>query len=366
MMKLLQKMAVALNLKVKWPKKIVYDPASIESKFEPISTTAPSTATAIANNFNDMFSTSGFDTFAGKDKPKAEEVAAKPESVSDAPAAKGSSNDKMNEYLMKKLAAAEENLEKLKADNEAAEEDRVKQKKIDEETALIKDLKGQISDLKTQTAKNSAKKAADESVAAQEKAQIASRSNNFAGATIIGSRSPEASQVAVATESYDEGRSRASAIQAANARSIASSSGPVLNSVTNSDGSKTTTLGSGLVVTTVDGMTAEKAAITISNRIFELNGTPFYIEEGGVVKEIIAVVKDGKVLLDEKGNPIFEKIVKGKVGDKKFAKNKDKDRAPASITDAADLKRDQEEKLKRERAEYLKLKNLTNEALKRK
>ena len=85
-----------------------------------------------------------------------------------------------------------------------------------------------------------------------------------------------------------------------------------------------------------------------------------------MVKEIIAVVKDGKVLLDEKGNPIYEKIVKGKVGDKKFAKVKDKNRAPAAITDAADLKRDQEEKMKRDRAEYLKLKNLTNGVIKNK
>lgn len=113
-------------------------------------------------------------------------------------------------------------------------------------------------------------------------------------------------------------------------------------------------------------MTSEKVTQTISNKIIELNGTPFYIEEGGMVKEIIAVVKDGKVLLDDKGNPIYEKIVKGKVGDKKFAKAKDKDRTPASITDAADLKRDQEEKLKRDRAEYLKLKNLTNGILKSK
>jgi hypothetical protein len=122
---------------------------------------------------------------------------------------------------------------------------------------------------------------------------------------------------------------------------------------------------SGVGITAIDGMSSEKATQTITSRILELNGTPFYIEEGGMVKEIIAVVKDGKVLLDDKGNPIYEKIVKGKVGDKKFAKMKDKTRAPAAITDAADLKRDQEEKLKRERAEYLKLKNLTNKVLKK-
>ena len=322
----------------------------------------------VPSAFNDMFSnTSNFDSFGPKAKVKADEVVDK---VEDAPVNTGTtaSQDRMNEYLMKKLAAAEENLEKLKADAEEAEEDRAKQKKVDEEAALIKDLKGQISDLKTQSAKNNEKRVAEAAAQASEQSRAASVNNSHSynsGSSVITTRGDAPAAKAQAAESYEAKASAASAPQSSSSRSGSSA---ILSSTSNSDGSRTTTLGSGLVVTTVDGMTTEKAQQTISNRILELNGIPFYIEEGGMVKEIIAVVKDGKVLLDENGQPIFEKIVKGKVGDKKFAaKVKDKkDRAPAAITDAADLKRDQEEKLKRERAEYLKLKNLTNGALKKK
>ncbi|MBC7715121.1 MAG: hypothetical protein H7177_17380, partial [Rhizobacter sp.] len=319
--------------------------------------------TITSNNFSDLYGSGGFDTFAGKEKPKTDGALDKGDSIPGQTTGQ-SSQDKMNDYLLKKLASAEENLEKFKADAAAAEQDKAKQKKVDEETALIKDLKGQISDLKTQTAKSAQKKAADESAAVDSSAQPKSVSRNASANSGSGTISTRAEALAPAPGAENFDGAHISTAAASASRSIASSSGSVLTSVSNSDGSKTTTLASGLVVTTVDGMTAEKAALTISNRIIELNGTPFYIEEGGMVKEIIAVVKDGKVLLDDKGKPVFEKIVKGKVGDKKFAKVKNKDRAPAAITDAADLKRDQEEKLKRERAEYLKLKNLTNDALK--
>ena len=83
-----------------------------------------------------------------------------------------------------------------------------------------------------------------------------------------------------------------------------------------------------------------------------------------MVKEIIPIVKDGKVLVDDKGKPLFEKIVKGKVGDKKFAavdaNPNGGTRAPSSITTPADLSRDQEDQMKRERARYLKLKQITD------
>ena len=138
----------------------------------------------------------------------------------------------------------------------------------------------------------------------------------------------------------------------------------MLTSTNNSDSNRA--IPAGTAFTTLDGMSSEKAIQTISKKIIELNGTPFYIEEAGIIIEIIAVVKDGKILLDEKGNPVYEKIVKGKVDDKAIAKAKDQTRAPAAITNAADLKRDQEEKLKRERVEYLKLKNLTNEIINKK
>lgn len=325
----------------------------------------------IGSNFSDMYNNSNFESFSPKAKIKTEEEA-NPEEFQSTASSTSTAQEKMNDYLMKKLAAAEENLEKLKADTADAEEAREKQKKVDEEAALIKDLKGQIADLKSQTVKNAERKIARESESEEARPSASNIGHAFSSSGLAGASSATRAESIIpkaqAPEKFDAGQVASQASQSAASRS-GSGSGAILSSVSNPDGSKTTTLGSGLVVTTVDGMSLEKVQQTISNRILELNGSPFYIEEGGLVKEIIAVVKDGKVLLDEKGNPIFEKIVKGKVGDKKFAskiKDKKEAREPASITDVADLKRDQEEKLKRERAEYIKLKNITNGALKKK
>ncbi|MEA9358039.1 hypothetical protein SHI21_17535 [Bacteriovorax sp. PP10] len=323
---------------------------------------AQATSSSFANQFNQSFTPGAY----GIDEDDKKDKAEKKEEAVAAPvvAANNAANDTKMTDLMKRLASAEEKVDKMKAANEEAENNRVKQKKIDEENALIKDLKGQIADLKT--AKEKKESSAAVAVAAPVVEQQKSQANNvYASSYSNGSSGAPARQEAApkAADNYDAGRASNSAT---NANSSSGRSGMNSATLTSSNNADNKVLPSGIVITTVDGMTTEKATQTISNRILELNGTPFYIEEGGMVKEIIAVVKDGKVLLDDKGNPIYEKIVKGKVGDKKFAKAKEKGRVPAAITDAADLKRDQEEKMKRERAEYLKLKNLTNGIIKSK
>lgn len=343
------------------------DPKSIESEADSSSSINSALANSqvptsnFANSFNQSFTPGSYGL--DDDAEKKDEAADKKEDTSSIQAAANTANnDKMND-LMKRLTSAEEKVEKMKADNEEAEADRVKQKKIDEENALIKDLKGQISDLKSAKDKKEIEKTA--AVAAPVIDQSRSQSSNVyanSGNSSSGIVSRQDSAPKAIADNFDSGRAPSSVSSASSGSSRSSMSNAILSS---SNGADNKTLPSGIVITTIDGMSSEKATQTISNRILELNGTPFYIEEGGMVKEIIAVVKDGKVLLDEKGNPIYEKIVKGKVGDKKFAKIKDKARAPAAITDAADLKRDQEEKMKRERAEYLKLKNLTNGILKK-
>jgi hypothetical protein len=345
------------------------DTDAVTKEVEPIDTQSMANtmlAPKAANNYSDMYNTSNFDAFAEKDKSKIDGANdEKSETIGNSNASSAvSSTDKMNDYLMKKLAASEESLEKMKADKVTSDEEMAKQKKMDEESAVIKDLKNQISDLKTETAKAAVRKSSEDSAAnVQARPQAVAANDSFFKPAISSVRADSVA-VSAPTDNFDVARSAAAAAAGSEASRSPSSMGAVLTAVSNSDGSKTTTLGSGLVLTTVDGMTSEKASQTISNRIIELNGVPFYIEEGGMVKEIIAVVKDGKVLLDDKGNPVYEKIVKGKVGDKKFASTKiKKDRAPAAITDMADLRRDQEEKLKRDRVEYLKLKKLTNEAL---
>lgn len=317
-----------------------------------------------ANPFNQGFTPGAYGV---DDEAKNEKNEKKDEVAATAPAAATTTtNDSKMSDLMKRLASAEDKVDKMKAASEEAENNRIKQKKLDEENALIKDLKGQISDLKAAKDKKESTAPAV-AVAAPVVEQPKSQTGNvYASSYNSGPSNTPARQDSApkAADNYDINRGSNNA-----SSSISSSGRSGMNSaiLSSTNSAENKVLPSGVSITTVDGMTTEKATQTISNKILELNGIPFYIEEGGMVKEIIAVVKDGKVLLDEKGNPIFEKIVKGKVGDKKFAKVKDnKGRAPAAITDAADLKRDQEEKLKRERAEYLKLKNLTNEVLKKK
>lgn len=329
-------------------------------------------ANPVANSsmFNDFYNPNQYGPIIDP-KANSRDEGEKKESDSsggEADSKKGTSaiNDKIND-LVKRLSAAEERVEKMKAENEAAEADRIKQKKLDEENALIKELRTQISDLKGQATKKEvvASSASATKVVEAPRAQTSSfslpssSSGNYSRGESYSSDSYDSASRAPAGGS-------ASSQGAGSSRGTSQSQGPLLSSVSGSEGGRTSSLASGAVITTIDGLSTEKALQTISNRIIELNGVPFYIEEGGLVKEIIPVIKDGKVVLDEKGNPVYEKIVKGKIGDKKFAKAKDKNRAPAAITDAADLKRDQEEKLKRERAEYLKLKDLTSGALDKK
>ncbi|MBP9681101.1 MAG: hypothetical protein KBD76_06825, partial [Bacteriovorax sp.] len=113
------------------------------------------------------------------------------------------------------------------------------------------------------------------------------------------------------------------------------------------------------------GLSPEKAREIISAKILSLpqsallSGAVLDVEEGGVLKQIIPLVVDGKVKLDELGNPMYEKIVR-----KKLAKGADKTRAPASVLHTADLKRLDEKSVQNapSSARVLDLNKLTNEA----
>lgn len=323
----------------------------------------------VATNFNNQsFSPGSFDVEnPAKDQVASEQTREEPIVATNPAVAVTPLDNKMLD-LTKRLALAEENLEKMKASAEEAKEEenkRAMEKKNEELNAIIKDLKGQIAEVKAAKESSQApQRAAAPSSSISEEQRFRSHnysspsSNNIVSAAI---RSEVPSKIV--TDNNDSNSSSPSRFVANLPNSRAGSSA-LLTSTTTSDGNKV--LASGIVLTPVDGMSSEKMMQTISSRIIKLNGTPFYIEEGGMVKEIIAVIKDGKVLLDENGNPIFEKIVKGRVADSKFSRGNNQNRAPASITNVADLKRDQEEKLKKERAEYLKLKNLTNRIIRNK
>ncbi|MBC7537487.1 MAG: hypothetical protein H7281_01600 [Bacteriovorax sp.] len=117
-----------------------------------------------------------------------------------------------------------------------------------------------------------------------------------------------------------------------------------------------------LVLTKTDG------AEVISNKIIQQqSGESFFIEEDGKFMEVVPLMNGSKFVLDTDGKPRFEKIIKCEGTDKVCIEAKlharsrvASKKAPASnITSIADLKKSQEEQLKYDRVEYLKLLNLT-------
>lgn len=265
-------------------------------------------------------------------------------------------NDKIDE-LTKKLTATEDNLARMKEEREDAEEQKVAQKKRDEDLQMISDLKKQINELKKETAKPSESETKTASASVE---STASRS-------IASSRAP-----AIEQGNSDESENSARAIadsQSLGARNAVSPSNSASSSSAESasamrapaGGSGSVSSSGGrpvLVLSKTDGMSQEKFSESINDKIIELGGQSFEIEENGVKIEIVPEIKNGKVLLDDHGKPRYVKKVKNGKDAVKV-----KSRVPASVTDKADLKRIDEETAKRERAEYLKLKNITNQAI---
>ena len=279
-------------------------------------------------------------------------------------------NDQLAE-LTRKLSATEDNLEKYKADKAATDSEKERQAKIDDQNNTIKDLRAQVDNLKS----NPAVKPLDSTTVVSPTTSVADTTGFSLGKST--NTPTDANKPAQNTFAQNNQPSGFSPDAGGSSRAVSSSSsegfsgasasgfrGPASFGGNASVGAVNSGVRTGIVLTKVDGLSSEKATETISDRITELNGQPFYIEEGGMVKEIIPIVKDGKVLVDDKGKPLFEKIVKGKVGDKKFAavdaNPNGGTRAPSSITTPADLSRDQEDQMKRERARYLKLKQITD------
>lgn len=284
------------------------------------------------------------------------------------------SNEKINE-LQKKLAASEGSIEKMKAEKEASEAERVRQKKSDEDEKIIADLKNQVNTLndkilqKDQGSQSGLSPSLSNSNNAREVGNLSSN-KSINVENVNSSDMSNSSQPTSSIEIGQQGQKEFS--------SISSSAGVGVNSPfnTGAQGQSKSSMSSslangslanmGIILSKMDGLSEEKVAETIGNKIQELQGQPFLIEEGGVIKQVVPEIKNGKVVLDEKGKPIFTKITKGKVGDSKYAKliqDNKSNRSPAQVESSADLKRDEEERLKKERAEYLKLKKLTSEAV---
>lgn len=303
----------------------------------------------ITNNQNYAHANNTFTNYSNvTDQPASTDEKTETKKSAGTPSASPGSglNDRISE-LTKKLSATEEHLAKLKEERDAADEQNAIQKKKDDDNQQIADLKKQINDLKTAPAKT---------IEAEKKSEVA---EDYAPVRpVISSRAPaseklneadNASQGHVSTEAQSASRSASAVSNTSGDSAVPVRSGAIVSAGGSSSSKGTITL------TKVDGMSAEKFSESINDKIIELGGQSFEIEENGIKIEIVPEVKDGKILLDAKGKPRFIKKIK--------SATEVKTRVPASVTDKADLQRKEEEALKHERAEYLKLKNITNKAI---
>jgi len=125
---------------------------------------------------------------------------------------------------------------------------------------------------------------------------------------------------------------------------------------------------SSAILTRMDGMNPKTQAEAITRMIQNAGiGEEILIEEGGFIKAIVPIVENGKIVVDQDGNPKYEKLIKGKATDKALMSKlaKKDSRAPASITaktvqSAADLKQEEDKAKLEELARYRKLRCLTD------
>jgi len=269
---------------------------------------------------------------------------------------------KMND-LKSQLAKAEDKISKLntEADGDLAIDPKV-QSKADAE---VEALKAQVKELKNQIAENNAAKAKiaqnpnDVQNIVRNNPTVSSyisQSNTRAPSsepTQDNYRSP--STISDQTESRDSQRSAG-----LNASGTAAVNSAISASKSQKGGSGSTggSASDELVLTKVDGLSTEAKQELINSKIKK--GEVVIIEEGGIVTEYSPDYKN----VDEKGNPTLKVDIKGTVASfKAKAKSKSKARGPASVVKStADAKKDEEEKVKAEeaRAQYLKLKAITN------
>lgn len=311
----------------------------------------------LADNFKDSANISGlgnsssFNTanFNNLNRPIDKDAIVKADSVDVKKSESSGLTDKISE-LTKRLSASEENLEIIKAEKAAALEKQVADKKIADENKTIADLKEQI---------NSLKASAKTEVAVQpvQKAVVENYTAPLAQSNSIKSSYSEAEKAPAKAQAKNSARENSQSQQSASgSESSQSSSSFRAASSSGNGGSATSSVDTrpSLILSKSDGQSNEK----IYEKIFELKGEHFFIEEGGVVKEIKPLVVNNQVVTDKSGKPIFETIILGKKGSKRLPASVE----AVAIKSNADLKRDQEEKMKYDKAQYLKLKKLTNEA----
>ena len=260
--------------------------------------------------------------------------------------------------LLSKIAGLEDKLAQAQKKSPTSVVDKISDVKIDskpqEESELVKELrsaKSALSDMNKNYAEKEKIKTTVEAVnTTSAKMKTIARENNsdIADSISVASTAPvsqaasrivalPAPTTALAPRNLSETSERAGS----NAEEAKTSSGRL-----NTSENATYTIGEGVVLTRLDGVAKSKVSDTINKMIVTELGKPFYIEEGGIIKQIIPEIVNGKIIFNENGTPIYKTIVKGKVGEFKVD-TKDKSKAKretAAIASPADLKM-QEEKV---------------------
>jgi multidrug efflux pump subunit AcrA (membrane-fusion protein) len=286
-------------------------------------------------------------------------------------------NDKVDS-LSKKLANSEAQIDKMNKDREVAAQEARFQSQQSAYDSELESLNYQIKNLQKENA----------SLQAQGKNELSSSKTSIPDSTSGESQNTE-SQFEKTNSSYTNNDNTNGHDRSEEPRNeiAASASGPSNSgssyystgsgeSVSGSASKSTQSTGSGsantnsssrpgLTLTRIDDMSSEKVEETIYALIETNNGKPFTVVEGGFFKEIIPLIVVGKVQIDSKtGKPIFQKITKGKVVDDKNTLIAKASVSNQAIESKADLLRAEDDRLKRERVEYLKLKKQALEALK--
>lgn len=242
--------------------------------------------------------------------------------------------------LTDKLAASEEDVKKLKAEEAEAQK------------AKLSDLQKEVANLKAEN-----QKAAAASVAAKSSSIVASSA-----------KSPDA-EMAQHAEAQAQAISNEAAATAGNAvRSATSSRNTSANQVAEASASRTSaSLGasngsgadtkSGLTLSLkLDGVSSEKESELITNRLLELK-TGFLTEKDGVVLQVVPKLDSEKNIIYENGKPLYE-IIKPKVAKVALAK-------ASALTSSGELAQAEKEKLAKIRAaaRLKELHDLTSSAL---
>ncbi|MBC7427728.1 MAG: hypothetical protein H7336_03890, partial [Bacteriovorax sp.] len=267
--------------------------------------------------------------------------------------------------LLSKISGLEDRLAQAQKKTSAVAEKDSEIKTVSkkqEENELLQELKSAKAALGEISKSNTAKlKAVEQDSASAAKIKSTNRKDSSESSETLASSSP-------ATTSQSTSRAIASVASAPrSAEKPEKASSVVTEEGKSSGGARTTTLadvssvsiGEGIVLTRLDGVAKSKASETINSMIVAASGKPFYIEEGGMVKQIIPEIVDGKIIFNENGTPVYKTIVKGKIGEFKVEsldKKKSK-KEVTKLTSPADLKM-QEDKEKTSAVRYRELQEI--------